>query len=139
MPLHPETVVAYDATRLNSVKHLARRNGEHVAACGDPLRPFGHIRYIEGYNTDRDSPEATCRPCLFARAAKLVTELEGHVPGPVAEAVNRLPDSSLDEKVEVLLACILRETAWESSVLIREHFPREIVERAEVRAESREV
>lgn len=129
--MQPETVVAYDATEFGTPRHLVKRNGEHVALCGDPLQPAGFIRYAENVGpADKDIAEADCRGCLFARALDLahgVTE----IPSVVMEAANRLPDEKVDDKIVLLLAHILRETPWEPSVLLREHFPADLVASAE--------
>lgn len=136
MALGAEAVVVYDTHERISPRHIMKRNGPHVAACGNSLQPWGQYRTLDGLDTDRDSPEADCRPCLFARAAEIVRQFQGVVPPEIAAAVNRQDD--LDDKVEVLLAEVLRVSSWSAETLIREHFPRTIVERAEVRAESRE-
>lgn len=138
MSILTETVVAYDAHERISARHIMKRNGPHVAVCGKSLQPWGRYRTLDGFDLDRDSPYADCRPCLFARAVEVVTMLQGVVPPEIAAAVNRQPEDDVDGRVEVLLAEVLRVSAWSAATLIREHFPRTIVERAEVRAEARE-
>lgn len=123
-----ETVVAYDAADRGSVRHLVKRNGQHVALCGDKLRPAKSIRYLEGFDTDRDMPEADCRPCLFARARWMVETMFGRVPEEAAKHVNAAGDP--DEKIVLLLRVIAKGTSLQESALIREHFPRVLVERA---------
>jgi hypothetical protein len=125
-----ETVVAYDAHERLSVRHMMKRNGPHVSVCGESLQPWGHYRYLDGLETSLDSPEADCRPCLFKRAVKLVFDLSGKgvIPGTTAAGVNAADNA--DDKIVLLLAYILNNTAWQPSALIREHFPRALVERA---------
>lgn len=124
-----ETVVAFDSSDRLSTRHILRRNGPHTVECGEKL-PFGTTRYAEGFDTDRDSPEANCRPCMFARAKWLVESMFGAVPSDAAKLVNATDD--LDEKIVVLLRVIVKGTSVQPSALMREHFPRTLVERAAV-------
>lgn len=132
-----ETVVAYDATDFTSVKHIAWRNGRRDAACGDALQPGGRIRYIEGFDTQKDDAAATCWPCLIAWGRQQVERLHGCVSAELARAVNA--EEKPEVKLELLLAAAMRGTAVTVDWLVAEHFPREVAERAESRAEIREV
>lgn len=127
-----ETVVAYDATDRLSSRHLMmRRNREHRSVCGESLQPWGSFRTVEGFDTDRDSPEADCRPCLFEHAKVLVDGMfEPDSWRETRAAINASED--VDEKIVRLLRLILKGSAWQPSQLVREHFPRDLVERAAV-------
>jgi hypothetical protein len=127
--MQPETVVAYDATRFGTPRHLVKRNGQHVASCGDPLQPAGFIRYADNYGPeDKDISEADCRDCLFARASELISGFTGK-PVTVAESVSG--DENADARIVSLLALIMKDTAWGPGVLLREHFPADLVRQAE--------
>jgi hypothetical protein len=122
-----DMVVAYDATHRLSERHLVKRNGPHVAVCGERL-DLRSTRYLDGLPTEHDSPHADCRKCLFERAVAFVRMFQGEMPAPLASKVNtvELPD----EKIVILLGFLLATTAWGTSTLIAEHFPAELVERA---------
>lgn len=128
MSIHTDTVVAFDSTERLSPRHILKRNGPHVAACGERLQPWGRYRYMEGFETEKDQPEADCRPCLFARAVQIVTDMFESIPLETAQAVNATDD--VDTKIVALLRAILVGSAWSRSTLIQEHFPRALVERA---------
>lgn len=133
-----ETVVAYDVHDLLSERHMMKRNGSHVAVCGLALQPWANYRYLEGFQADRDAPEATCNDCLWTRARWLVESVKGQVSEWAKALVNRASEDEFSMKLEVLLADALVGTGLTAQRLVEEHFPREVVERAEVRAEIRE-
>jgi hypothetical protein len=132
MPLGSEYVVAYDAGELGSTKHLLKRNGQHVAVCGDPLQPYGRIRYLENEESRGVYSEADCKECLWQHALALgrMIGLNGDIPADYRDAIAALPESDFDGRVVLALRYVLRHSSFSKDALLREHFPAGIVERA---------
>lgn len=120
-------VVAYDATRDTSERHIVRR-GTRRPACGVTLMPWGRFKTIDGLPTSRETPGADCPGCLVVRARALAIEAHGNQPGhighvqQVVRAVDQLAESPL-ANTTAWLHDVLHDSSWTIQGLRAEHFP----------------
>lgn len=120
MPPLSEFVVAYDATRNDSVRHVMRRGGQRIARCDVQLHPWGRFRTIDGVPGDREDPAADCLDCLLLRAYDL---LEEALRKPLLRV-----ECTAELREELVVALLSAALALEAPAMRAEHFPERIVE-----------